>query len=92
MLDTPPVLAVASGTVCAGNAIDLNTLVTGNAPAGTLTFHTILADATAGTNALINSTVAPAATTTYFVRSTNQRRLFLTSSITVTVADKVTRR
>jgi uncharacterized repeat protein (TIGR01451 family) len=83
---TPPVLTVVNGGVCAGGyTLNLNTLVTGNAPVGALTFHLTPADATAGTNALLNSTVAPAVNTTYYVRSTINSTCFATAMTTVTV-------
>jgi SdrD B-like domain len=65
-----PVLTVQNGAVCAGDVINLTTRVTGNTPTGVLTFHLTQADALAGTNALLNTVVAPAVTTTYYVRST----------------------
>jgi hypothetical protein len=65
-----PVLTVQNGAVCAGDVINLTTRVTGNTPTGVLTFHLTQADALAGTNALVNTVIAPAATTTYYVRST----------------------
>lgn len=65
-----PVLTVQNGAVCAGDVINLTSRVTGNTPTGILTFHLTQADALAGTNTLVNTVVAPAATTTYYVRST----------------------
>jgi hypothetical protein len=65
-----PVLTVQNGAVCAGDVINLTTRVTGNTPTGVLTFHLTQADALAGTNTLVNTVVAPAVTTTYYVRST----------------------
>jgi hypothetical protein len=63
----------------------LTTLITNNNPVGALTFHSTLADATAGTNALINNTVAPTATTTYYGRSI-LLTCFSTASMTVSVS------
>jgi hypothetical protein len=82
-----PVLATNSGNICIGNVLNLATLVTGNTPAGTLTFYTSQSDATAGTNALINSTIAPIANTTYYVRSEIAVNCFSTTSVSVTVAN-----
>ena len=86
-LCTPPVLVTANGAVCTGYTMDLNSLVTGNTPSGNLSFYTTLADATAGTNALVNTTVAPIATSTYYARSAVSASCFSTASMTVTVVN-----
>jgi Ig-like domain CHU_C associated len=80
-----PVLATNNGTVCIGNSVSLVILVTGNSPAGTLTFYTSQADAVAATNVLVNSTVAPIANTTYYVRSEIAVNCFSTASVSITV-------
>lgn len=84
---TPPTLVTIAGGVCAGGSINLASLVSGNTPAGTLSYYTTSADATAGTNALASSTVSPGSTTTYYVRSTIDASCFSTASITVTVVN-----
>lgn len=83
----PPTLVTIAGGVCAGGAIDLASLVSGNTPAGTLTYYTTSADATAGTNALASSSQSPGSTTTYYVRSTIDASCFSTASMTVTVVN-----
>jgi hypothetical protein len=86
IVDTAPVLTTAPGAICLGSTINLVPLVTGNTPAGTLTFHNTLADATNGVNALVNTTVAPSATRTYYVRSTSAvAKCFTTAAISITV-------
>ena len=85
-----PVLATNNSAICIGNVLNLATLVTGNTPAGTLTFYTSQSDATAATNALVNSTVAPIANTTYYVRSETAVNCFSTTSVSVTVATNPT--
>lgn len=62
-----PVLEVKDDTICRGNAVDLNTLVTSNT-GDDLIFYTTLLDAQNGTNALISTTVSPT-TATYFIKS-----------------------
>lgn len=85
-VDPLPVITSTNSSVCAGNTINLVPLVIGNTPAGTLTFHATLADAEAGINDLVNTTVAPAATTTYYVRSEIlSTGCFSTAPIVVTV-------
>lgn len=64
-----PALTTTNAATCVGNPVSLASLVTGNTPAGTLSYHTSQADATAGTNALINEVVNPLVSTTYYVRS-----------------------
>jgi|GEM_PF-989176 len=80
-----PVVTTVAGNICTGAVIDLTTLVTGNTPAGTLTFYTSQANADAGTNILLNTTVAPASTTTYYVRSQTPSNCHTVASITVNV-------
>lgn len=82
---TPPVLSTQNAVLCSGGSIQLTSLVTGNTLLGTLTFHTTLADANAGVNALVNTNVSPAATTIYFVRSENTPTCYSTASMTITV-------
>jgi hypothetical protein len=73
-------------TVCENSTVvNLTTLITNNNPVGALTFHSTPADATAGTNALINSTVAPTTTTTYYGRSILST-CFSTAPMTVAVS------
>jgi hypothetical protein len=85
-LCTNPVLSVSNPTICAGSVVDLTTLVTGNTPAGVLSFYATQADATAAVNALVNTTVAPAATATYYVRSQATGGCFSTQAIVITVS------
>lgn len=80
----PPALSIVNATVCIGSTVNLTNLVTGNTPLGILTFHSTQADATAGTNAFINSAVAPIANTVYYVRSTISAVCFSTAAISVT--------
>ncbi|MEM6317578.1 MAG: GEVED domain-containing protein [Bacteroidota bacterium] len=64
-----PDLMTNNDTLCAGQSVDIATLVTDNAgTTGTMTYHTSLADAQSGTNPMGSTTVSPANTTTYFVR------------------------
>ncbi|MBL7925958.1 MAG: T9SS type A sorting domain-containing protein [Bacteroidia bacterium] len=66
-----PDYTVSNDTLCApGSAsFDLNTLITSNnAVISTVTYHSTLADAQSGSNALTNP-VAIAATTTYYLRA-----------------------
>ena len=82
-----PSLSTSNSTLCVGTAISLPSLVTMNSPAGTLSFHSSQADATAGTNTLVNTTVAPATNTTYYVRSTTGiGSCFSTAAIAVPVS------
>lgn len=81
----PPVLTTVPDAICVGSTINLASLVTGNTPAGTLTFHNTLADATNGVNALVNSIVAPFVTQTYYVRSIIPGGCFATTSMVITV-------
>jgi hypothetical protein len=81
-----PTLMVGNASICSGSAIVLPSLIQTNTPAGILTFHSSQADATAGTNSLVNSTVAPIASTKYYVRSTTGAgTCFSTAAIDVTV-------
>jgi hypothetical protein len=80
-----PVLTTQNAAICSGSSIALASLITGNTPSGTLTFHTTLADANAGVNALVNTNVSPAMTTTYFVRSEDTPTCYSTASVTITV-------
>jgi hypothetical protein len=80
-----PEVTVSAGALCAGSSIDLSSLVTGNSPAGTLSFHTTFAGANAGTNPLINSVVTPLANTTYYVRSAVNATCFSVGTLQVTV-------
>ncbi len=82
----PPVISVIPGTVCVGTSIDLNSLVTGNSPAGTLSFHATLANANAGTNPLVNTVVSPLANATYYVRSTINATCYSVGTLSVTVS------
>jgi hypothetical protein len=84
---TPPVLSVNNAAICAGESRDLAALVTGNTPAGTLSFHTTLADANAGVNPLTNAVVRPLSTTTYYIRSEITGACYSTASTQVTVSD-----
>ncbi len=86
-LCVPPVLSSTPGAVCAGNIIDLTTLINGNSPVGTLSFHGTLADANAGTNPLVNTVVSPSGNVTYYVRSTVSATCFSTGTLTITVAN-----
>ncbi len=62
-------LSTKDTLACAGDHITLDGLVTDDAATtGTTTFHTTLADAQAGSNALGSSTVNAATTTKYYVR------------------------
>jgi hypothetical protein len=79
--DNPDVTA-NNAEICAGESIDLNTLIT-DADGGTITFHASQADADAGANPIAQP-VSPAVTTTYYVRSTNGD-CFGTTSLTITV-------
>jgi hypothetical protein len=80
--DNPDVTA-NSTTICSGDVIDLNTLITA-ADGGTITFHASQADANAGINA-ISQPVSPAiGAHTYYVRSTNGT-CYGTTTLTVTV-------
>lgn len=83
-----PVLTTTNAATCVGNPVSLASLVTGNTPTGTLSYHTSQADATAGTNALINEVVNPLVSTTYYVRSAitaGATTCFDTEPIVVTV-------
>jgi hypothetical protein len=79
-----PNLIVGNGQVCSGSSVDLATLVT-NAGGGTLTYHSTIAAANAGTGALPSSTVTPAGATNYYVRSTLPNGCFAVQEVTVTI-------
>jgi hypothetical protein len=80
---------VGNASICSGSAIVLPSLIQTNTPAGILTFHSSQADATAGTNALVNTTVAPIASTRYYVRSTTGAgNCYSTAAIDVTVVSQ----
>jgi GEVED domain/SprB repeat/SdrD B-like domain len=79
-----PNLTVINGQVCSGGSVDLATLVT-NSGGGTLTYHTTVAAANAGTGALPSSTVTPAGATNYYVRSTLPNGCFAVQEVTVTI-------
>ncbi|MEM1118939.1 MAG: SdrD B-like domain-containing protein, partial [Bacteroidota bacterium] len=64
-----PDLATTNQTVCAGESVNLSTLVTDNATGtdGTITYHSSLTDAQTGANNL-GSNLTPSATTKYYIR------------------------
>ncbi|MEM6317577.1 MAG: SdrD B-like domain-containing protein [Bacteroidota bacterium] len=67
-LNPKPDLATTDTTICDGVTIDLNNRVTDNANlAGTITFHSTLANANSGSSPLTNS-VSPTVTTRFYVR------------------------
>ncbi|WP_298239514.1 hypothetical protein, partial [uncultured Algibacter sp.] len=73
-------------SICIGNSFDLASIATGS---GTLTYHTSQADADNDTGA-ISSTVSPAATATYYVRSENGSGCYTTDSVTITANPNLT--
>jgi hypothetical protein len=81
----PPSLSTVAATVCYGSSVNLSTLVTNNSPVGTISFHSTAANATAGTNPLLNSVVTPLSNTTFYVRSAISTTCFSTAAIQVTM-------
>lgn len=81
-----PVITTTSASICLGATINLANLVTGNTPAGTLSFYTSSAAANAASNALANATVAPGVTTTYYVRSQTTSTCYAIAPIKVNVS------
>jgi hypothetical protein len=69
LVATAPALSASNSAICVGAAIDLTTLINGNTPADALSFHHSQADADADANPLINTVIAPATATTYYVRN-----------------------
>ena len=82
-----PTLTTNNATICYGTLLDLTTLVTGNTPAGTLTYHLTAADANTGANALKNTVIAGQNSATYYVRSVVVPGCFSTASMQVTVSN-----
>ncbi len=81
-----PVLTVVNATICRKSSIDISTLVTGNTFSGVLTYHTTLAEANNGVNA-ISPSVTPINSMKYYVRSTLSN-CFDVAEITVNIFPK----
>ena len=102
---TDPDLVTVDTTVCNGNAVDLNDLVTdANATIGTYSYYNSFLDANAETSA-IAALVSPADTTMYYVRkntsdplcfdidsmtvNSNPNPILLTNDITICAGDTI---
>jgi hypothetical protein len=79
-----PIFSVSNGSVCIGGSIDLATLVS-DGGGNTLTYHTTLANAQAGSNALASSMVSPANASNYYIRSTTAAGCFTVKELTVAI-------
>jgi hypothetical protein len=80
----PLPLAVTRDTaICPGNPVNLSTLIVPNGVTATLTFHTTLANANAGTSPLGSSTVTPMAAITYYTRRVTPQGCVVVDSIKI---------